>query len=59
MQWDERRKQKSCGVYYLKMMETYSISYKKNTANENSCVGKTKQNRLMFSSSCAVCGKKK
>ena len=32
---------------------------KKYTANENSSVKKTTQNRLMLLSNCAVCGKKK
>ena len=36
----------------------YCISCKK-TVNENSIVRKTKQNRLMLSSNCTVCGKKK
>ena len=40
-------------------METYRVSCKKYTANENSSVKKTKQNRLMLLSNCAVCGKKK
>ena len=40
-------------------METFCVSRKKYTANENSNVRKTKQNRLMFLSNCAVCGKKK
>ena len=31
---------------------------KKYTANENSGVGKIKQNRLMFLSNCSICGKK-
>ena len=39
-------------------METYCVSCK-NTANENSSVRKSKQNRLMLLSNCAVCGKKK
>ena len=29
-------------------METYCVSYKKNTANKNSSVRRTKQNRLML-----------
>ena len=29
-------------------METYCVSYKENTAKENSSVRRTKQNRLMF-----------
>ena len=40
-------------------METYCVSCKKNTANENSSVRKTKQNRLVLLLNCAVCGKKK
>ena len=40
-------------------MEIYCVSCKKYTANEHSNVRKTKQNRLMLLSNCAVCGKKK
>ena len=40
-------------------METYCVSCKKYTKNENSNVGKTKQNRLMLLSNYAVCGKEK
>ena len=40
-------------------METYCDSCKKNTANKNSNVRKTKQNRLMLLSNCAIYGKKK
>ena len=40
-------------------METYCVSCKKNTAHKNSTVRKTKQNRLMLVSNCAVCCKKK
>ena len=40
-------------------MEMYCVSCKKYTANENSGVTKTKQNRLTLLSNCAVCGKKK
>ena len=40
-------------------METYCFSRGKNTGNKNSSVKKTKQNRLMLVSNCAVCGKKK
>ena len=39
-------------------MEKYLDSCKKYTVNENSNVTKTKQNRLMLLSNCAVCGKK-
>ena len=35
-------------------MESYSVSCKKNTENENSTVGKTKQNKLILWSKCAV-----
>ena len=40
-------------------METYCVSCKENTANKNSSVRTTKQNRLMLLSSCAVCCQKK
>ena len=40
-------------------METYCVGCKKNTANENSNIRKTKQNRLMLLSNFAICGKKK
>ena len=40
-------------------METYSVTFKKSTENKNSSVRRTKQNRLMLVSKCAVCGKKK
>ena len=40
-------------------METYCVSCKKNTSNENSSVRKTKQSRLMHLSNCADCDKKK
>ena len=37
-------------------METCCVSFRKNTEKR---VRKTKQNRLMILSNCAVCGKKK
>ena len=40
-------------------MKTYCVSCKKDTKNKNSSVRKTKQNRLMLLSNCAICGKKK
>ena len=40
-------------------MKTCCISCKKYTANENSSVRTTKQNKLMLLSNCSVCGKKK
>ena len=39
-------------------METYCVSCKKYTVNENLSVRKTKQNRLMILSNCTVCSKK-
>ena len=39
-------------------METYCVSCKKNTANKNSSVRKTKENRLMILSNCPIYGKK-
>ena len=38
-------------------MEKYCISCKKYTANENSSVRKTNQNRLIVLSRYAICGK--
>ena len=43
--------------HYLKTIETYHVSYKKNIGNENLNIKKTKQSRLMLLSNCAVCGK--
>ena len=40
-------------------MKTYFVSCQKYTANENSSVRKTKQNRLLILSSCAICGNRK
>ena len=40
-------------------METYCVSCKKYTGNENSSIRKTRQNRLMHLSNCAVFSKKK
>ena len=40
-------------------MEKYCISCKKHIANKNSSAKRTKQNRLMLVSNCAVCGNKK
>ena len=40
-------------------METYCVKCKKYTENENLNFRKTKQNRLMLLSSCAIFGKKK
>ena len=38
---------------------TYCLSCKKNTKNIDPRVAKTKNNRLMMLSKCAICGKKK
>ena len=46
-------------MHYIKTMETYCVSCKKSTANDNSSVRKTKQNTLMLLSNCAVSSKKK
>ena len=46
-------------VKYIKTMEPYCISCKKNTENKNSSVRKTKQNSLTLLSNSSVCGKKK
>ena len=35
-------------------MEIFCVSWKKNAENKNSSVRKTKQNRLMLLSNCAV-----
>ena len=40
-------------------METYRVSCTKYAAHENWNVRKTNQNRLIFFSNCAICGKKK
>ena len=46
-------------VEYTKAMETYCVSCKKNTTNENSSVRRSKQNRLTLLLNCAICGKKR
>ena len=46
-------------IYCIKTMETICASREKNTANGNPSVRRTKQNRLVLLSNCAVCGKKK
>ena len=40
-------------------MKPYYVNCKKNNANQNSNVRRSKQNRLILVSNCAVCGKKK
>ena len=41
----------------METMETYCVSCKKKSANKNSSVRQTKQNRLTLLSNCVVCGK--
>ena len=44
-----RRNKKSwnfCGIYYIRRLKNYHVSCKKNTANENLSVGKTKQIKI-------------
>ena len=43
----------------MKKFEKNSVSCKKNTANQNSSVGRTKQKRLIFRSNYDVCDEKK
>ena len=39
--------------------ETYCLSCRKNTANTNLKIVKSKNNRSMIQSNCAICGSKK
>ena len=39
-------------------METHCVSCIENTAIKNSSVRRTKENRLMLLSNCAICGEK-
>ena len=48
-----------CIIHYIKTMETYCVSFKKNTTNKSSSVRKTKQNRKMLLLNYAFSGKKK
>ena len=40
-------------------MQSYCVSCKKNTGNEDAKVFKTKNGRLMLKSLCTICGNKK
>ena len=40
-------------------MKTYCVKCRKDTANINSKVSKTSNNRTMILSKCAICGSKK
>ena len=39
--------------------ESYCLSYRKNTENTNLKIVKSKNNRSMIQSNCAICGSKK
>ena len=54
---EEEIKNPKNSVEYI-ILKQYCVSYKKNTANENSIVRKTKQKRLMLFTRCRICGKK-
>ena len=41
------------------LKETYCLSYRKNTENANLKIVKSKNNRSMIPSNCAICGSKK
>ena len=57
---EEIKNSKNChGIYYTKTKEKYCFTFKKNAVKQSSSVRRTKQNRLMFLSNCAVRGKKK
>ena len=60
MRWNKKSKFWKCyEMCYIKMMETYYVSCKKNTAGKISSVRKIKKNRLIiFVSNFAFCGKK-
>ena len=45
--------------YYKANMLTYCLVRKRNTGNKDAKMIKTKNDRLMLSSNCAVCGNKK
>ena len=49
---------KSFGIYWIKTMKPYYVTCKKNIANKNYSVRKTKQNKSLLVSNCAVCDKK-
>ena len=48
-----------CGIDSIQTMETSCVSCEKYTANKNSNVRRTKQNRLMLLSNCTIYGKKR
>ena len=55
----EKKSWNFCKILCIKTIETYGVSSKKYTANENSGARKTEQTRLMLLSNCTVCSKKK
>ena len=48
MEEDIKKSSKCCGIYYVRKMETYCVSCKKNNTNKNSSFRITRQNRLMW-----------
>ena len=55
----EIKNPKNAKIILYKTMGRYCVTCKKNTANENSSVRRTKRIKLMLVSNCAVCVKKK
>ena len=49
---------KCFGIYWLKTMRPHCVTCKKNIVNKNYSIRKTKQNKSLFVSNCAVCDKK-
>ena len=58
MKKEIKNRKNCCGIHHKKM-ETYCVSCKKNTVNENTSVRRTKENRLMLVSNCAFFVKRK
>ena len=56
---EEIKNAKNAVEYTIQKLGTYFVTCKKNTADKNCGVRKTKQNRLMIVSNCAICDKKK
>ena len=55
MKEEIKKNWKCCGIYDIKTMKSWCLSCKKNS--ESSSVKKTKNNKLIFLSICAACGK--
>ena len=56
---EEIKSPKNCAECTIYHNGKYCLSCKKNIVNKNSRARRTKQNRLLFVSNCAICGKKK